>query len=84
MFLEFCTYKLNLATFLDHNSIITKFIDQSIEDMKTKPQDSSDEESVLEKLLKIDKRVAIIMALDMLMAGVDTVRIKSFDWVLKP
>lgn len=43
--------------------------------MKTKPVDASHEESVLEKLIKIDKRVAIIMALDMLMAGVDTVRI---------
>lgn len=31
------------------------------------------EQSVLEKLLKIDKKVAIVMAMDMLMAGVDTV-----------
>lgn len=31
------------------------------------------EQSVLEKLLKIDKKVATIMAMDMLMAGVDTV-----------
>ncbi|XP_034489144.1 probable cytochrome P450 12a4, mitochondrial isoform X2 [Drosophila innubila] len=30
------------------------------------------EQSVLEKLLKIDKKVATIMAMDMLMAGVDT------------
>ncbi|XP_064549331.1 probable cytochrome P450 12a4, mitochondrial [Drosophila montana] len=30
------------------------------------------EQSVLEKLLKIDKKVAIVMAMDMLMAGVDT------------
>ncbi|KAH8307549.1 hypothetical protein KR044_001692, partial [Drosophila immigrans] len=30
------------------------------------------EKSVLEKLLKIDKKVATIMAMDMLMAGVDT------------
>lgn len=33
------------------------------------------EQSVLEKLLKIDKKVAIVMAMDMLMAGVDTVSI---------
>lgn len=32
------------------------------------------EKSVLEKLYKIDRHVAVIMALDMLMAGVDTVR----------
>lgn len=31
------------------------------------------EQSVLEKLLKINKKVATIMAMDMLMAGVDTV-----------
>lgn len=34
---------------------------------------SDSEPSVLEKLLKIDKNVAIVMALDMLLAGVDTV-----------
>ncbi|KAH8243064.1 hypothetical protein KR032_004292 [Drosophila birchii] len=33
------------------------------------------EQSVLEKLLKVDKRVATVMAMDMLMAGVDTVSI---------
>lgn len=31
------------------------------------------EQSVLEKLLKMDKKVAVVMAMDMLMAGVDTV-----------
>ncbi|XP_068155534.1 probable cytochrome P450 12a4, mitochondrial isoform X2 [Drosophila tropicalis] len=36
---------------------------------KVKPES---EQSVLEKLLKIDKKVATIMAMDMLMAGVDT------------
>lgn len=42
--------------------------------MKERPQDETRELSVLEKLLKIDRRVAIVMALDMLLAGVDTVR----------
>lgn len=32
------------------------------------------EPSVLEKLLKIDEKVAVVMALDMLVAGVDTVK----------
>lgn len=32
------------------------------------------EPSILEKLLKVDRQVAIVMALDSLMAGVDTVR----------
>lgn len=31
------------------------------------------EESVLEKLLKIDKHAALVMTMDMLMAGIDTV-----------
>lgn len=35
------------------------------------------EQSVLEKLLKIDKKVAMVMAMDMLMAGVDTVSLSS-------
>lgn len=53
---------------------IISYIDKSISDLEKKATgNSSGEESVLEKLLKIDKRVAIIMALDMLMAGVDTV-----------
>lgn len=52
----------------------TIFIDKSIAELEVKAsQNASGDESVLEKLLKIDKRVAIIMALDMLMAGVDTV-----------
>lgn len=41
---------------------------------------SESEQSVLEKLLKIDKKVATIMAMDMLMAGVDTVsKTQTFD-----
>jgi len=31
------------------------------------------EQSVLEKLLKVNRKVATVMAMDMLMAGVDTV-----------
>lgn len=53
-------------------SIIISFIDKSIAELEKKTN-HSEEDSVLEKLLKIDKQVAIIMALDMLMAGVDTV-----------
>lgn len=54
-------------------SIITEYIDQAIEEFEKNPS-SGGEESVLQKLLKIDKKVAIVMALDMMMAGVDTVR----------
>lgn len=52
------------------------FIDQAIDKLEKKPAESNQhrEPSVLEKLLKIDKHVAIVMALDMLLAGVDTVQ----------
>lgn len=63
-------------------SIITEYIDQAIEEFEKKPS-SDGEESVLQKLLKIDKKVAIVMALDMMMAGVDTVRGWSQYLILK-
>lgn len=34
---------------------------------------NDNEKSVLEKLLLIDRRIAIVMAFDMILAGVDTV-----------
>lgn len=40
---------------------------------KINPDEESSEPSVLEKLLKIDEKIAIVMTLDMLLAGVDTV-----------
>lgn len=52
-----------------------KCIDKAIVrlDGKGINQDSDGETSVLEKLLKKDRHAAVIMAMDMLMAGVDTV-----------
>lgn len=35
--------------------------------------EESSEPSVLEKLLKIDEKIAVVMTLDMFLAGVDTV-----------
>jgi len=34
---------------------------------------SDNEQSVLEKMLKHDKHIAVVMAMDMLIAGIDTV-----------
>lgn len=66
-----CEYIFKIFLHLRTTSI---FIDKSIAELEVKAsQNALGDESVLEKLLKIDKRVAIIMALDMLMAGVDTV-----------
>lgn len=52
------------------------FIDKGIEELKTKNK-SDDEKVVLEKLLEINEEYALIMASDMLFAGVDTVRNKK-------
>lgn len=43
-----------------------------MEDLKVKEK-SDDEKAVLEKLLEIDPEIAVTMASDMLLAGVDTV-----------
>lgn len=34
------------------------------------------DKSILERLLKIDREIAIVMAIDMLLAGIDTVNIR--------
>lgn len=57
-------------------SIILKYIEvaiQRIEREEKAGETTGREPSILEKLLKVDRQVAIVMALDSLMAGVDTV-----------
>ncbi|XP_055902449.1 cytochrome P450 CYP12A2-like [Eupeodes corollae] len=56
------------------SEISTKYVEEAIdriENDKT-PRRENEEKSVLEKLLKIDRNVAKVMASDLLMAGVDT------------
>jgi len=53
-------------------SIIVHYIDKAIEELKTESPSADREESILEKLLKIDKRVAVVMCADAMLAGVDT------------
>lgn len=48
-------------------------IEEAKKRIESKENTSNGEPSVLEKLLKIDSKVATVMALDMLLAGVDTV-----------
>ncbi|XP_033255190.1 probable cytochrome P450 12a5, mitochondrial [Drosophila miranda] len=56
--------------------IISAYIDEAVERLEKEAKEGvvrpENEQSVLEKLLKVDKKVATIMAMDMLMAGVDT------------
>lgn len=56
------------------------YIDEAITKLKEHPPESdiNREPSVFEKLVKHDKHYAIIMALDMFLAGVDTVRFIKF------
>lgn len=61
--------KLNSSLF----SCTSNFVDKALEKLQNKSEDDTGEMSVLEKLLKIDRNLAIMMVLDMLMAGVDTV-----------
>lgn len=50
------------------------YVNQAIEriDRKSSQGDSNDHKSVLEQLLQIDRKLAVVMAMDMLMGGVDT------------
>jgi len=52
-----------------------KYINQAMERMKAMPEDGDRELTVLEKLLikDPDPRTAVVMALDMMGAGIDTV-----------
>jgi hypothetical protein len=52
-----------------------KHINQAMERLKAMPEDSDRELTVLEKLLirDPDPRTAVVMALDMMGAGIDTV-----------
>ncbi|XP_033255640.1 probable cytochrome P450 12a5, mitochondrial [Drosophila miranda] len=56
--------------------ITSAYVDEAIERLEKEAKEGvvrpESEQSVLEKLLKIDKKVATVMAMDMLMAGVDT------------
>lgn len=62
---------------------IMKRVDNAVERLGALKESSegvsASDRSVLEKLLLIDRRIAIVMAFDMLLAGIDTVRTLSFS-----
>lgn len=68
-------YKKIVESFDKVTELTIKYIDAAIERLKndasTKDKPES-EKSVLERLLNIDREVAIVMAMDILLAGVDT------------
>lgn len=52
--------------------IIMAKVDEAVIRLDKNPSQDSDSQSVLEKLLKVNRDVAVVMAFDMLLAGVDT------------
>uniref|UniRef100_W8BVC2 Putative cytochrome P450 12c1, mitochondrial n=1 Tax=Ceratitis capitata TaxID=7213 RepID=W8BVC2_CERCA len=52
--------------------ITNRYANEALARLERNPAKAGQERSVLEKLLKVDRKIAIIMAMDMLMAGVDT------------
>lgn len=65
-----------LIKVLDEIQDITSgYVNEAVERLEREPSNKPDhEKSVLEKLLKTDQQIARVMAIDMLIAGVDTVR----------
>lgn len=53
--------------------IVLKRIDITLERSQNSPNKDKTDQSILEKLLKINKDIAIVMAFDLLLAGIDTV-----------
>lgn len=68
-------YKL-MDVFDQMTATIMLYVDKAVARLDARDQLNDNEagdRSVLEKLLMIDRRIAIVMAFDMLLAGVDTV-----------
>lgn len=67
-------YKL-MDVFDQMTKTIMHYVDRSVSrlDAIDKNRSDANDKSVLEKLLLIDRRIAMVMAFDMILAGVDTV-----------
>lgn len=52
-----------------------KYLNKTLDDIKKRPADSEEDPSILEELLLrgMSKKDAIVIVVDMLMAGIDTV-----------
>ncbi|XP_075168743.1 cytochrome P450 CYP12A2-like [Haematobia irritans] len=71
------TYRKIIQAMDTMQEITSGYIEEAINRMEQEkqagiPEKPESEKSVLEKLLKIDPKIAKVMAIDMLMAGVDT------------
>lgn len=66
------TYNRLMTVFDKLSEISMGKVDEAVKRLEKNPSASSDNQSVLEKLLKINRDVAIVMAYDMVLGGVDT------------
>uniref|UniRef100_A0A182QCA7 Cytochrome P450 n=1 Tax=Anopheles farauti TaxID=69004 RepID=A0A182QCA7_9DIPT len=64
-------FKLLMKEFDNLTDLIMAKIDEAVQRFEKTPMVEGNQ-SVLEKLLKLNKRVAVVMAFDMLIAGIDT------------
>ncbi|XP_073836139.1 probable cytochrome P450 12c1, mitochondrial [Musca autumnalis] len=51
--------------------ICNKYVRETLERLEANPNPAGEEKSILEKLLKLDRKMAIITAIDLLMGGVE-------------
>lgn len=74
-------FKRLMNVFDEMTGIIMKHVDRAIKRLESSNKTDPDrsDRSVLEKLLEINREIAIVMAFDMLMAGIDTVRVLITD-----
>ncbi|XP_034476623.1 cytochrome P450 12b1, mitochondrial [Drosophila innubila] len=65
-------FKKFLQTYDHITEITTNYIEAAIRRFDLEKNHNQDSKCVLEQLLAFDKKVAVVMAMDMLMAGIDT------------
>lgn len=71
-------FKKLMWTFDRMTEVIMKHVDEAVVRLdNSNDSTKADDRSILEKLLQIDRRIAVVMAFDMLLAGVDTVRLSN-------
>lgn len=54
------------------------YVEEAVKKFEKNPTADENDQSILERLLKLNKNIAIVMAADGLMAGIDTVRFLNY------
>ncbi|XP_023942726.2 cytochrome P450 CYP12A2-like [Bicyclus anynana] len=66
------TYKKGMKLYEEHMKLNEYFVDKASDELKSTGEKDYKDKSVLEKVLDIDRKIALATAHDMLFAGVDT------------